>query len=196
MGLLIIFWTLFFAIHSILTMQQAKKKIQNLLRWSANQYRLGYNFIAIATFFPILAYQFQLPTNKVLSNSEIFIIIGGMMMVIGTLLILYTFRGYSVGEFLGFKQTKTHDDGTPIEEPLVTTGLNAFVRHPLYLGTLITVGGFFLYKGTDVSLVFLTAIVVYLVIGIGSEEKKLVKIYGESYLDYQRKVKRLIPFIW
>jgi methanethiol S-methyltransferase len=41
----------------------------------------------------------------------------------------------------------------------------------------------------------LACTLVYLVAGIYLEEQKLIKVFGERYLDYRKKVPMLIPRI-
>ena len=82
------------------------------------------------------------------------------------------------------------------EQKVISTGLYALVRHPMYRG------GFFLFVGMCLSLgswwdffVFLL-MVPALIWRIFDEEKLLAKELP-SYLEYRNKVRRrLIPFVW
>jgi protein-S-isoprenylcysteine O-methyltransferase Ste14 len=76
---------------------------------------------------------------------------------------------------------------------LVTDGWYAYVRHPLYLGTLIL---FWLVPEMTVNrLAIIAALSIYLVVGAYFEERKLLKDFGEAYAEYKAKTPMLIPKI-
>ena len=71
------------------------------------------------------------------------------------------------------------------------------VRHPGYLGSLLTLNGIALATGNAVvffaSLVVIGAAYVY---RIRVEDAMLVAAFGAPYETYRREVKALIPFVW
>nr|ACD54688.1 putative S-isoprenylcysteine O-methyltransferase-like protein [Adineta vaga] len=90
-----------------------------------------------------------------------------------------------------FSTTTMSQQRTTGVHTLVTTGLFRFCRHPLYLFTLLP-----LIITPTMSLDRLAFIVftcVYDAIGIPIEEKKLVRFFGQSYIDYQQCVPAIIP---
>lgn len=79
--------------------------------------------------------------------------------------------------------------------PLMTTGVYAIVRHPLYFGWALLVFG----AGTMTMTRFVFAVVstAYLAVAIAWEERSLVGTFGEGYRAYQRSVRwRMIPGIY
>ena len=82
------------------------------------------------------------------------------------------------------------------EQTVISTGLYALVRHPMYLATLFMFIPMPLILGSFLGLIPIAAYPVIIVIRIINEEKVLTKgLIG--YTDYKNKVKyRLIPFIW
>ncbi|MDE3211899.1 MAG: isoprenylcysteine carboxylmethyltransferase family protein, partial [Bacteroidota bacterium] len=76
---------------------------------------------------------------------------------------------------------------------LQTGGLHRRVRHPLYSATLLLIWGFWLLVPEVNILETVGLLTLYIVVGIRFEERKLVRIYGEDYRDYRRKVPGLIP---
>jgi len=79
---------------------------------------------------------------------------------------------------------------------LVSNGVYRFVRHPGYLGQ------FFFLLGYVIVLQSLWGLIMYLIWGatqiyrIQVEEKVLEKYLGETYREYQKNTKRLIPAIY
>jgi len=76
-------------------------------------------------------------------------------------------------------------------------GFYKYVRHPSYSFSLLTSLGLGLYLNNWLSLV-LAIIPPLLAFGyrIKIEERTLIEQFGEEYLEYRRKTKKLIPFIY
>jgi protein-S-isoprenylcysteine O-methyltransferase Ste14 len=72
-------------------------------------------------------------------------------------------------------------------------GLHKYVRHPLYLGTLLFIWGLFIIFPYLNNLIACLVITTYTVIGIELEEKKLREEFGDVYREYSKKVPRLFP---
>lgn len=73
------------------------------------------------------------------------------------------------------------------------TGIQGWVRHPWYLGTLVLIWSWW----WELRLSFLVVncvLTVYVIVGTLLEEKKLVLTYGDAYKAYQKSVPMLIPF--
>lgn len=76
---------------------------------------------------------------------------------------------------------------------LVTTGIHAHVRHPMYLGYILA------YLGCIVGTMSLLSIIPWLLIThlyakmANYEEQKLEQKFGEEYVEYRRKVPKWIP---
>lgn len=81
---------------------------------------------------------------------------------------------------------------TPPSE-LKINGIHRFVRHPLYLGTILFVCGLFFLFPTISNLIAVVLLIGYVLIGITFEEKKLIREFGKNYEEYISKVPMLIP---
>ena len=80
-----------------------------------------------------------------------------------------------------------------VKNTLQQSGLHKYVRHPLYLGTLLFIWGLFLIFPLMSNIIAATTITMYVLIGMRLEEKKLKIQFGESYIEYVKKVPKLIP---
>lgn len=81
------------------------------------------------------------------------------------------------------KETKTE---------LVTTGLFSFSRNPIFFGMIMALAGLFLSTPNALTGIFLILGYVLIQIQIRLEEEFLAKEHGQKYLEYKKKVRRLI----
>ena len=83
------------------------------------------------------------------------------------------------------------------DHKLKTDGIFKTVRHPSYSGSLLTFLGLGLTLGNWFSLliVFIPVLCVFLY-RINIEEKALINNFKEEYIDYQKRTKKLIPFVY
>ncbi|UCE28932.1 MAG: isoprenylcysteine carboxylmethyltransferase family protein [Candidatus Bathyarchaeota archaeon] len=79
---------------------------------------------------------------------------------------------------------------------LVKDGLFKHVRHPVYLGETLRNFGFVLIFSSIYGVLFMAGGAILLLIRIRTEEEMLIKAFGEDYREYQRKTKRIIPYIY
>ncbi len=96
-------------------------------------------------------------------------------------------------DLFGLRQTWLYLTGSPYTtRSFATPGLYRLVRHPLYVGWLFA---FWMTPTmTAAHLVFAVATTVYILLAIQFEERDLVREFGASYEDYQRRVPMLVPF--
>jgi len=82
------------------------------------------------------------------------------------------------------------------DQRVITTGLYAVVRHPMYAGALIFFFGVPLALGSYWGLVVLGVITPFLIWRLFDEERFLARNLA-GYTEYQQRVKyRLVPFVW
>lgn len=95
-------------------------------------------------------------------------------------------------DFFGLETIVANIKGTTATTlPFIVRGPYRWVRHPLYLAMLLLI-----WSCPDVStdrLLFNILFTVWIIVGTLFEERDLVEGFGESYLDYQRKVPMLLP---
>jgi protein-S-isoprenylcysteine O-methyltransferase Ste14 len=91
--------------------------------------------------------------------------------------------------------TPNVQDQTAEGQHIVDTGIYRFVRHPIYLGTLLLFGGAPLWLGSSAAVIGVGVLLVMTVGRIVIEERDL-RARLPAYKDYARRVRgRLIPFV-
>jgi protein-S-isoprenylcysteine O-methyltransferase Ste14 len=118
------------------------------------------------------------------------------MWVSAALLILSGLRTYT-GIRSGFGAHKLSGEAElrPLEhvQELVTTGLHARMRHPIYVAHLLNLAGWAIGSGLAVSLILLAVSVLFTFpLMIWIEEHELEKRFGQSFREYKARVP-LVP---
>jgi protein-S-isoprenylcysteine O-methyltransferase Ste14 len=185
----------YFALHSLLAADKVKAWFSSRIGTGFRYYRLIYNILAGMLLILLLGWMAKWPpkplfeTNLWTQGAALVLLCIGIWLTVGSLL------RYDLGEFTGIQQIM-QKNSSPNHSSLNISGFNAWVRHPLYLGTILVLIGLFLFFPTLSALLLLCSVLVYLPFGIHYEEKKLILQFGQEYLEYSRRVKRLIPGVW
>ena len=116
------------------------------------------------------------------------------VLVLGNVLV---FGGISLAELVIIQNNYAAATVTVEEEQtLVTTGLYGLVRHPMYVGALITMVGMPLALESYWGLIALVPSVVVFALRVRDEEKMLRQELA-GYEEYMHKVRyRLVPGVW
>jgi protein-S-isoprenylcysteine O-methyltransferase Ste14 len=183
-------WVLYYSMHSILLADGVRERLIKVLGLSFRTYRLLYSMGSLLFLIVLIVYYFQSPkTDLVDTQNEWMEFVGGLLMGLSIWLMVRSFRPYSFPVFFGLKDED-------VKPRLNTDGMNALVRHPLYLSIFVFLMGTLLFEATlEFALIFLVS-VAYIYIGAWLEEKKLVRIHGKKYKKYQSEVPMIIPSIF
>jgi protein-S-isoprenylcysteine O-methyltransferase Ste14 len=79
---------------------------------------------------------------------------------------------------------------------LVQTGIYGIIRHPMYLGLLLSMPGFALVFRSWLALPVFIGIAVFLGIRIRQEETTLRQHFGRAFEAYQSRTWRLLPHVY
>lgn len=83
------------------------------------------------------------------------------------------------------------------DHKLIQTGPYAYIRHGSYTGALfVAIGiGVFLqsWTGVMITIPLLSAAYAY---RINIEEIRMIKGFGQLYIEYQSRTKKMVPYIW
>lgn len=185
--LLFFAWVLYFFLHSGLASLEIKEFLTKKLFKKPHHYRLFYSFVSIAGLFFIIFLLMIIPSHDLFVRTQGWNrFIGLMLATWGTIIAVLGFKPYSLAEFVGLRRDTS-------DRYLNKSGLNARVRHPLYSGLILIVVGLFFFIPTNLVLVSAGSILLYLPIGIKLEEKKLIQLFGEEYIQYRKEVPALFP---
>ena len=98
-------------------------------------------------------------------------------------------RHFSINQIIG--RTELEPDRQ--EQILVTTGLHARMRHPLYFGHLCTMLGWLALSPTVAVLALLIWAILTGALMIRSEDSELERRFGSPYREYRNRVPAVLP---
>jgi protein-S-isoprenylcysteine O-methyltransferase Ste14 len=186
--LLIILWLFFSLFHSIFAGEGFKKFMQHLMKKKYKYYRMLYSIFASISLAVILLYQVTITSVMLWKVPLIEMIFAGAGLISGAGIMAIFIKNFFF-ELSGvdvFRSVKNSNN-------LFHSGLYKHVRHPLYAATLLFIWSiFFLYPSMD-NLISSLCITIYTLIGIHFEEKKLIKAFGSSYIQYRLITPMIIP---
>jgi protein-S-isoprenylcysteine O-methyltransferase Ste14 len=78
---------------------------------------------------------------------------------------------------------------------LILTGVYKFVRHPIYTGLLLMFFGNAIIVGDWRGLIAVAIVFISFWFKLRKEEKWLMEIFGEEYVEYKRGTKALVPWV-
>jgi protein-S-isoprenylcysteine O-methyltransferase Ste14 len=105
--------------------------------------------------------------------------------------ILFAVCGFYLLSRVG-KPEKDFEDTTK----LVVIGLYRFIRHPLYASLIVLGFGVFLKNITITTSVLAIVNFIALIATARKEEQEMVEKFGKEYIDYMKKTKMFIPFVF
>ncbi len=183
-------WIIFGFLHSALATHGPKEKAKSIMQRHYKFYRLNYSALSALILIYIVYYNFSINTILLWQPPIAEKFVAGIAGVAGLSVMFICIRQYFFdlsGISVFFKKEKASVDH------LQVNGLNKYVRHPLYSGTLLFVLSFFLWQPLLSNLISCLCIWFYTLIGIHFEERKLLKTFGDAYKNYAAKAPMLIP---
>ncbi|MCJ7554214.1 MAG: hypothetical protein MUO34_10060 [Ignavibacteriaceae bacterium] len=194
--ILVLLFGLYGYSHSLLASFRFKTFIKSKFGKYIAFYRLTYNILVFIGLYLIwefgphpslLIYELNYPYDLIVFGLQLLSLVG----------VFWCFKYISFREFLGLAQIdrflKNEYDENELDEKMTfrIEGPYKFSRHPVYLFSIL-----FLLFRAEMNLFYLTmfvSFVAYFYIGSVYEEKKLVKVFGDDYIKYQKRVSRIFP---
>ena len=179
-------WGLFYLFHSYGASDQWKTLLK-AKGIDLNYWRIAYSLLSIVGFLCILLFMAVMDDQILWPPNKTIRLVSMIAITYGLIIIRLAFKQSSVIDFLS-REDRYEEDAT-----LHLSGVYASVRHPIYSGTILIFIGMVLFITKVGPLVSLIATLIYLVIAIPLEERKLIKKHGDTYLTYKRQVPAIIP---
>jgi methanethiol S-methyltransferase len=194
---LLILFALYGFVHSVLASEKVKIFFRKLFGRFIAFYRLGYNVFAVIGLYFIwdLAPHPSLQIYQLNSPFDYLVLVPQFFAVAG---LIWCFKYISFKEFVGLNQFDRYlkheilDNDLDEKYTLRIKGPYKYSRHPVYFFSII-----FLMFRAEMNLFYLTMFIsftTYFYIGSYFEEKKLVRLFGDVYKDYQENVPRIFPY--
>jgi methanethiol S-methyltransferase len=189
-----IIWAL---LHSLTAARRTKKWVQERVGERPYQglYRLFYNIFAGVTFVPVLAVTaVNLPNTELWNFPTPWAYVANLAQFIGIIGLGIAAYQTDFWDFVGLRQAVRYVTGEAeinLPPKLVTGGMYALVRHPLYFFSLLVI--WFTPIMTLQTLLFNFFATMYLWAGSRVEERRLADFFGTAYAEYRAKVPGLVP---
>ncbi|MEJ2749068.1 MAG: isoprenylcysteine carboxylmethyltransferase family protein [Anaerolineae bacterium] len=192
--IIFISWAL---LHSLMAARRTKDWVRARIGERPYQglYRLFYNLLAGVTFLPVLwITAVELPHRQLWNLSAPWSYAANLVQLIGLIGLGIALFQTDFWDFVGLRQAVRYISGEEeinLPPKLVTSGMYAFVRHPLYFFSLLVI--WFTPLMTLQTLIFNFFATMYLWAGSRVEERRLADFFGPAYEEYRRKVPGLLP---
>lgn len=129
----------------------------------------------------ICSYYHLIPVYKINELNMVFLILGVILIILGIV--------FWISAVLISKIDKEVENNS-----LVTTGIYAYVRHPIYAAFFYISMGLILISQNIILFILPVIFWAFLTVAmIRTEEKWLIDRYGDDYIEYSKKVNRFIP---
>ncbi len=188
--LYVLLWIGFGAGHSVLASWPGRRWLE---RVAGAGDRLAYNLFALVHLAVVLGIGWYLFRDlPAFALPWVLRAALALMVLAGAVILVLAGRSYDLARFAGLAQLRRQAPESGLAtEALATGGMNALVRHPLYLGLLLVLWG---GAGSPFALATAVCASVYILIGIRFEERKLLRLYGDRYAAYRARVPMLLPW--
>ncbi|MDP2366606.1 MAG: methyltransferase [Ignavibacteria bacterium] len=194
---IVFLFTLYGFIHSILASEKVKIFFRKLFGKLIAFYRLGFNVFAVISLYLIwdLAPHPSLQIYKLPPPYDYLVLLPQFISLIG---MIWCLKYICFKEFIGLNQInrylKNEYSDNELDEIYTfrIEGPYKYSRHPIYFFSII-----FLLFRAEMNLFYLTmfiSVTAYFYIGSYYEEKKMLKLFGDDYRNYQMKVSRIFPY--
>jgi protein-S-isoprenylcysteine O-methyltransferase Ste14 len=193
---IVLLFTLFALSHTWLASRKLKLRLAKKIGDKIAFYRMFYNvssliffaaFLAIAPKPGVIIYDLQFP----------FDIITFVLQVLSLIGLIWTFSQFDSKEFLGISQIIRFMNGTfsadtlDEKQELKFDGPFKYMRHPVYFFFILFLG--FRPQMSLFYFVLFICCVIYFYVGSIFEERKLIEVFGEQYIEYRQRTPRIFP---
>ena len=162
-------WVVYFVLHSAM---------------AGRSNRIVYVLVSTTGLLALLWYNGTIHSLNFFSSAGPMRWVSLVLTIFGVMIIQTSFRQFSLKGFVGLSNEK---------KELKTDGILGHVRHPIQAGIILIVLGLFFFIPNLPTLVSCLCILIYIPIGLYFEEKKLVALFGDQYIEYRKRVPAIVP---
>ena len=123
-------------------------------------------------------------------------ILSWIFLVISLFLVIH---GVQLLRLVGKPDQQRQDEallGVEKTSQLVTTGAYRYIRHPMYSSLLFLAWGIFFKLPSLVGGILAGIATIFLVLTARAEETENIRNFGEGYVEYMRKTKMFVPYLF
>lgn len=192
-----VIWAL---LHSLTAMRRTKAVARRWMgeRPYAGLYRLLYNVFSFVTILPVFYVMWTAVPRTLLWQIPAPWSYGAQLLrLVGLVGLAVALWQTDIWDFVGLRQAVRFWQGQEEMSPppkLVTGGMYALVRHPLYFFSMLVL--WFSPVMVLPSFLFNLLATGYFYAGSRVEERRLAAFFGETYEVYRRRVPGLLPIPW
>jgi protein-S-isoprenylcysteine O-methyltransferase Ste14 len=193
---LVLLFAFYGFVHSILASEKVKIFFKQNFGKAIAFYRIGFNVFSVIGLYLIWEFG-PYPSLQIYTLSQPYDYLVLIPQFISLLGMVWCFKYVNFREFAGLNQIdrflKNQYSENDLDEnyTLRIEGPYRYSRHPIYFFSVM-----FLLFRAEMNLFYLTMFIsftAYFYIGSVYEEKKMVRLFGDEYRNYQLKVPRIIP---
>ena len=154
---------------------------------------LGYmiGLIMFIVLIPLIMWRLSLPVQSGAVRMICFIIMAAAGIALSVWSIVYM---KNVGK--GNPMDAFNHEIAPRTQNLMTEGPYRICRNPMLLGVMIYYLGLVICLSSWKAVLIFILYFAIMMVQVDREEKRLEDDFGQSYLEYKKKTKKLIPYIW
>lgn len=196
-ALVILLWLFFGLQHSYLARPSFKKKIKKYFGFIFEKYfyRFFYFLSQCIIFYFIYEVIKMIEPGKVFFKiSEDYIWIIFLLNKLSNIFLIITVFHFDISKFIGLTDIFNFYFKKKYNDALHTHFLYKYIRHPMYLGIILTYA-FSTSVYTTIYFINLFCIILYIEIGLYYEEITLTKHFKNKYIQYKKKTFRYLPFL-
>lgn len=186
-------------VHSLI----ASRGVKDAFRQSFGErayhglYRLFYNGVALVTIVPVALLVVFRPGDTVWQVDLRWELPLLAIQALGLVGFVFALLQIDLGRFGGLRQLRAYlsDEPLPLPpEPLQTGGVYGWVRHPLYLFSMMIIWPVTTMTGAYLG--FCIGATLYFLAGSYFEERRMLREFGQAYEAYRQRVPWLLPLPW
>jgi methanethiol S-methyltransferase len=188
-------WITYCSLHSGLITYSMTSYLKKKFGDNYKFFRLFYNLFAVVSLIPVIYYTYSIRQIPFFTWGGYLLPIRYLLLAIGILILYDGSRHYDMMTFLGLRQIRGNVTHNLINTSgkIDSSGILGVIRHPFYSASILLLWT----NNLDISILIVNIILsLYLIIGTFLEESKLIREFGDEYVEYQKKVSMLFPLKW